>query len=192
MEERAMKSNTILMTIVLAGLLVVSSCSFKAPEVRVTGEMTALEREVLGTYRQMEEDTWMVASTRSKGDAKEVKLSPEKKQVLDAMQDQKFNKDDIEEFKKLGYIGENNTGFLDLRPVPDLESDPEKAKMVSEIVGEENQAREVIMERVIQLNEKLKNAVKDNVTYIFAQMNQENSPVGTWIQQKLGEWVKKQ
>ena len=187
-----MKSNTMLMMIVLAVLLVVSSCSFKAPEVRVTGEMTALEREVLGTYRQMEEDTWMVASTRSKASAEKVKLSPEKKKVLDAMQDQKFNKDDIEEFKKLGYVGENNMGFLDLRPTPELDNDPAKAKMVSEIVTEENQSREVIMDRVIQLNDKLKNAVKDNVTYIFAQMNQENSPVGTWIQQKLGEWVTKQ
>lgn len=187
-----MKSNAILLTVVLAGLLVFSSCSFKAPEVRVTGEMTALEHEVLGTYRQMEEDTWMVASTRSKDNVQEVKISPEKKKVLDAMQDQKFNKDDIEEFKKLGYVGENNIGFLDLRDVPELADNPEKSEMVREIVDEENRSREIIMDRVIQLNDKLKNAVKENVSYVFAQMNQENSPVGTWIQQKLGEWVKKQ
>ena len=186
-----MKSNKIFMAIGFAGLMMSLSCAFKAPEVRVTGEMTALEHEVLGTYRQMEEDTWMVASTRSKSDTKEVTLSPEKKKVLDAMQDQKFNRDDIEEFKKLGYVGENNVGLLDFRESEDLDKDPEKFKMVHDIVEEENRAREVIMSRVIQLNDKLKNAVKDNVTYVFAQMNQENSPVGTWIQKKLGEWVKK-
>lgn len=175
---------------VLIILAIFLNCSIKAPEVRVTGEKTALEREVLGTYHRMTEDTWMIASTRSEKSEKQ-EMSEEKKQVLDALQQQKFNKDDIDEFKRLGFIGENNQGFLEIRNQTTLQDDTNTFKLVHEIVKEENNDREVIMNRVVELNQNLKNAVKENIMTIFAQMYQENSPIGTWIQQKVGEWGQK-
>jgi uncharacterized protein YdbL (DUF1318 family) len=189
MEDKTMKKFTCV--ILITPVLWIAACSFKAPEVSVTGEMTALEREVLGTYRQIEEDTWMVASTRSEGKSDTRQISPEKKRVLDAMQDQKFNKDDIDEFKRKGYVGENNQGFLSIRNHEDLNEDASASEFVQKIVDEENASREIIIDRVIQLNDALKNAVKENVMTIFAQMNQENSPAGTWIQKQMGDWVKK-
>ena len=169
----------------------VLGCSIKAPEVRVTGEKTALEREVVGTYHQMEEDTWMIASTRAAQGEDEVRISPEKQRVLEALQEQKFNKDDIDEFKKKEYVGENNEGFLEIRSSEELAGDAEKMKLVQEIVREENGDREIIMGRVIELNDSLKKAVRKDVLAIFARMNQENSPEGTWIQRPEGDWVKK-
>ncbi|MBN2104464.1 DUF1318 domain-containing protein [bacterium] len=183
--------NKSILFLLMTPVLWIAACSFKAPEVSVTGEMTALEREVLGTYRQIEEDTWMVASTRSEGKSETQQISPEKKRVLEAMQDQKFNKDDIDEFKRKGYVGENNQGFLSIRDHEDLKEDASASEFVKKVVNEENSAREIIMNRVIQLNDALKNAVRENVMTIFAQMNQENSPAGTWIQEKMGDWVKK-
>jgi uncharacterized protein YdbL (DUF1318 family) len=166
-------------------------CSIKAPEVRVTGEKTALEREVIGTYHQMREDTWMIASTRAVAEDTTVTVSPEKRQVLEALREQEYNKDDIDEFKQMGYVGENNRGFLDIRPSETLDSDVKTKALVEEIVEEENQDREIIMGRVIELNESLKKAVREDVLVIFARMNQENSLPGTWIQQPDGEWIKK-
>jgi uncharacterized protein YdbL (DUF1318 family) len=167
------------------------ACSIKAPEVKVTGEKTALEKEVIGTYSQMEEDTWMVASTRSAKGQNEVNISPEKQRVLEAMQQQKFNKDDVSEFKQKGYVGENNRGLLEIRSMEGLENDSDDAKLIQEIVLEENADRKIIMERVIELNEKLKKSVQDDVLGIFAKMNQENAPVGTWVQGPDGKWAKK-
>jgi uncharacterized protein YdbL (DUF1318 family) len=172
-------------------ILVMSGCSIKAPEVRVTGEKTALEQEVVGTYHQMKEDTWMIASTRAVQSDSGVVISPEKRRVLEAIQSQKFNKDDIDEFKKLGYVGENNRGFLDVRQSDALDIDPETKKLVQDVVLEENQNREIIIERVIELNDDLKNTGRENILAVFAQMNQENSLSGTWIQRTTGEWIKK-
>lgn len=59
-------------------VLVASACSIKPPEVRLTGEKTALEKEILGTYHQMREDTWMVASTRGVEEKPQEAMSPEK------------------------------------------------------------------------------------------------------------------
>lgn len=166
-------------------------CSIKAPEVRVTGEKTALEREVIGTYHQMREDTWMIASTRAVTEDTTVIVSTEKRQVLEALREQEYNKDDIDEFKQKGYVGENNRGFLDIRPSESLDSDVQMRNLVDEIVEEENRDREIIMGRVIELNESLKKAVREDVLVIFARMNQENSLPGTWIQQPDGKWNKK-
>ncbi len=164
-----------LLIIVLLIVSGFSACSIKAPEVRVTGEKTALEREVLGTYHRMTEDTWMIASTRSES-SKQQAISDEKRRVLDALQQQKFNKDDIEEFKRQGYIGENNQGFLEIRNQTTLQDDTNTYKLVHEIVKEENKDREIIMNRVVELNQNLQDAVKENIMTIFAQMYQENSP----------------
>lgn len=183
------RMNQLLLFCILLSLT--SGCSIKAPEVRVTGEKTALEREVIGTYHQMREDTWMIASTRSTNEDTAVNVSQEKKQVLEALREQEYNKDDIDEFKQKGYVGENNLGFLDIRPSEALDSDPKMKQLVQEIVSEENQDREIIMERVIELNESLKKAVREDVLVIFARMNQENALPGTWIQQPDGEWIKK-
>jgi uncharacterized protein YdbL (DUF1318 family) len=172
-------------------LFLISGCSIKAPEVRLTGEKTALEREVIGTYHQMREDTWMIASTRTANEDTVAVVSREKRQVLEALREQEYNKDDIDEFKQKGYVGENKRGFLDIRPSEALDSDANMKQLVQEIVSEENQDREIIMGRVIELNESLKKAVRENVLVIFARMNQENSLPGTWIQQPDGEWNKK-
>ena len=172
-------------------ILLITGCSIKAPEVRVTGEKTALEREVIGTYHQMREDTWMIASTRAVNEDTTVTVSHEKKQVLEALREQEYNKDDIDEFKQKGYVGENNQGFLDIRPSETLDSDEKMKNLVEEIVEEENRDRDIIMRRVIELNESLKKAVREDVLIIFARMNQENSLPGTWIQQPDGEWIKK-
>ena len=181
-----MKRIEIILLLALIGV----SCSIKAPEVRVTGEKTALEREVIGTYQQLQEDTWMIASKRSASN-ETVTVAPEKQRVLDALQQQKFNKDDVDEFKKKGYVGENNQGILEIRESKDLKANPGTKTLVDQIVKEENASREVIMNRVVEINESLKQSVRQSILAIFAQMNQDNSPVGTWIQRQLGDWVKK-
>jgi uncharacterized protein YdbL (DUF1318 family) len=175
--------------IVFVSLLV--GCSIKAPEVRVTGERTALEQEVIGTYQRMEEDTWMIASTRAAEGEGRVKISPEKKKVLEAMQSQKFNKDDIDEFKKKGYVGENNEGLLETRPSKQLSEKQQTVKLVQEILKEENIDRMVVMERVIELNDSLEKTDRKDVLNVFARMNQDSSPKGTWIQKSDGVWIRK-
>lgn len=172
-------------------VFLLTACSIKAPEVRVTGEKTALEKEVLGTYEKMEEDTWMIASTREARGEDAVKLHPEKKNVLEALQEQKFNKDDIDEFKRKSYVGEGNQGLLEIRPSQELEKDAEKMTFVQEIIQEENKDRDIIMARVVELNDNLKKSKRMEILAIFARMNQENSPKGTWIQGQDGGWTKK-
>ena len=114
MKNRKMKLTFIILMIGLVGALVFN-CSVKAPEVNITGEKTALENQVIGTYQQIEQDVWTLTSVRSVNSTQKPKMSSEKKRVLEAVQGRKFNKDDIEEFLKNGLVGENNQGLLEIR-----------------------------------------------------------------------------
>ncbi|MCI0511669.1 YdbL family protein [candidate division KSB1 bacterium] len=172
-------------------LLAGVACSVKTPEVTVTGEKTALENQVIGTYEKIEEETWLVASVRASADRKEAKISDEKKRVLDAVQNRKFNKDEINEYKRDGSIGENNRSFLELRACEKLDQDPEYKKRVLEIIQEENRDREIIMNRVIEVNEDAAKASKEEVYTVFATMNRENAETGQWVQLPDGNWTKK-
>jgi len=168
------------------------ACSIRAPEIKITGEKTALENQVLGTYREIEEDTRMIASTRIAGERgrREV-LSIEKRRVLDAILNRRFNKDDIDEFKRDGVIGENNQGFLEIRPSDKLEKDPEYKKRVLQLVAQENRDRKIIMDRVIAVNENIREEDREKVYAVFAKMNRDSAEKGTWIQLPDGRWVRK-
>ncbi len=177
---------------VISVLVLVIGCSIKPPEVKVTGEKTALEQEIIGTYHQMREDTWMVASTRSAEGPQQAAMSTEKKKVLEALQQQEFNKDDVDEFKKKGYVGEASDGSLIVRSGENAKIAEEQSKLVQDIVQEENQCRQAVMQRVVELNDALKKAVPKDVLAVFAKMYQDNSPKGTWIQDPVGNWIKKE
>jgi uncharacterized protein YdbL (DUF1318 family) len=172
-------------------VLFVSNCSVKAPEVKVTGEKTALENQVIGTYAEIEQDAWTLASVRSTKPGQQPKMPAEKKKVFEAVQGRKFNKDDIDEFKKAEIVGENNLGLLEIRNHQKLESDPDLKNRVTKIVETENSYRQIIMDRIIVLNESAAKAGNENVSRIFAKINQDNSEAGTWVQSDDGKWIKK-
>jgi len=118
-------------------------------------------------------------------------MSPEKNQVLEAMRTQKFNEDDVNELKEKRYIGENNRGFLEIRDQDQLQHQQETYRFIQTIVNEENQSREVIMNRVIEVNNTLKDKNREDILSVFAKMYQENSADGTWIQTPNGNWIQK-
>jgi len=188
-----MSPKKILLTGLIFGMVVflVSQCSVKAPEVKVTGEKTALENQVIGTYQQIEQDAWTLASVRAATPGQQPKMSPEKKKVFEAVQGRKFNKDDIDEFKQAGIVGENNQGLLEIRDMKKLASDPDLKARVTKIVATENAYRKIIMDRIVVLNESAAKAGSENVARIFARINQDNSQPGTWIQTDDGKWVRK-
>lgn len=172
--------------------IVLLDCSVHTPEVKITGEKTALENQILGTYNQVKEDVWMIASVRSTNPDSQITVSEDKRAVLTAIQNREFNKDDIDEFKRSGVVGENLRGLLEIRPNEQFENDPQYRKLVEEIVSEENQDRATIMHRIIDINPSLQQADQAKVENVFAKLNRESASPGEWIQLPDGQWFKKE
>lgn len=168
------------------------------PEVQVTlvDTRTALENQVLGSYKELNREFVMIASVRSvdeKGMAEDrlKGMSASQREAVKAMQAREFNRDDVDNFKKNGCVGENNTGLLEILLCDRAKEDAKYEKLLSDVVKEENDSRTVIMKRVIIMNEGLKEEDFPKIQKVFARMNQDAAKTGELIQKEDGSWIKK-
>jgi len=175
-------------------LVLLTGCSGPLVGVTVIDERTSLENQVLGTYQELNQQVMLLASVRyidPKGKLKQTQeLPPGKKNVVRALQRVSFNKDDLNRYKSLGIIGENNKGGITL-----LES--EKVELsgrafVDNLIKEENEDRLIIMSRIIETNETLSSTDVPRVQKMFASLNRDKALKGERIQLDSGKWVQKE
>jgi hypothetical protein len=127
----------------VVALLLMPSCAIK-----VAGSVakpTALERQLLGDYEELDEDLAHASSMR--GD-----LSPGasgyeaiKAEALHQRAMQRFNEDDLVELKKEQCIAERLDATVVKRPCALADKDPGTQKRLSRVVDEENRARAAIL-----------------------------------------------
>lgn len=180
-----------LSTLLLAATLL--GCSGPLLEITLVDQRTALENQVLGSYTQLNQDVMLLSSVRgidSKGQLiKRQPLPATRERVVRAMQRAAFNKDDLEQYKQMGILGENNQGGVTLLASDKLQAD--SRPFVENLLTEENADRETVMLRIIETDENLSLADLPRVRKIFAAMNRDKAPTGTLIQTEDGKWQQK-
>ena len=170
--------------------IIIAGCAVHTPEVTFTGERTALEKQILGSYRMIEEDTWELSSVR--GAARDSRIVPaDRIEAIEAVASRRFNADDIEDFKLDEVVGENARGFLSLRQTSKLLEDAEYQALVGRIVSEENRDRQTIIQHLMERDRKREADDSLAVYQIFARMVMDVSPAGTWIQKADSSWTRK-
>jgi uncharacterized protein YdbL (DUF1318 family) len=183
--------NRIIPTLLLALL---AGCGGPLVGVTVVDERTALENQVLGTYQELNQQVMLVASVRyidPKGKLKQTQeLPPGKKDVVRALQRVSFNKDDLNRYKSLGVIGENNEGGITLLEPEKVE--PANQAFVDNLIKEENEDRDAIMNRIIETNETLSSTDLPRVHKMFAALNRDKALKGERIQLDSGKWIQKE
>ncbi len=180
----------IMMTLLPAFL---TACSGPLVGVTVVDERTALENQVLGTYQELNQQVMLVASVRyidPKGKLKQTQeLPPGKKDVVRALQRVSFNKDDLNRYKSLGIIGENNEGGITLLEPEKVQ--PDDRAFVENLIKEENEDRLAIMSRIVETNETLTPSELPRVHKMFAALNRDKALKGERIQLDNGTWTQK-
>ncbi|MDT3778537.1 DUF1318 domain-containing protein [Nitrospira sp. MA-1] len=174
-------------------LALLTACSGPLVGVTVVDERTALENQVLGTYQELNQQVMLVASVRyidPKGKLKQTQeLPPGKKDVVRALQRVSFNKDDLNRYKSLGIIGENNEGGVTLLEPEKVQ--PDDRAFVENLINEENEDRLAIMSRIIETNETLTPSELPRVHKMFAALNRDKALKGERIQLDNGTWTQK-
>jgi hypothetical protein len=180
---------------VLAVALVLPACAFNF---ELTSQRTALENQIMGTYKELDDDAVLVAKAKAisgeeaEGAGFSAVAAPG--QVASAQQNQEFNKDDIEDLKAAQILGEDNNGRLVILPEGVgliAQAKPNQLKLATLLVVEENRDREIAWQR--QLSEADDPALKD-VTEIkdeFSKNVRSTAASGHWIQNKDGMWEQK-
>ena len=185
-----------LFPLLLIGLIlfIATACGGPLVGVTVVDERTALENQVLGTYQELNQQVMLVASVRyidPQGKLKHTQeLPPGKKDVVRALQRVSFNKDDLNRYKSLGMIGENNEGGITLLSPEQI--DPADREFVDNLLQEENEDRLAIMKRIIDTNETLSPKDLLRVHKMFAALNRDKALNGERIQLDNGTWISKE
>jgi hypothetical protein len=185
----------------IAALLLLGGCTLAKVDVKVVSERTSLENQVLGTYNSLSEDLLLVASVRGVTPGGKVSAAPprsqEQQDATRALETVAFHADDLENFKRLGWAGENREGLITPFPreipkslPPDLQSFATlyNEEEFRQVIAEVNQAREVLMGRVVQTNENFTAKDLPAIRKVFAKINRQNSAPGTRVQADDGSW----
>ena len=176
--------NESLVAVMLAGAALAGCVSVKPV---VLDQKTQLENQMLGTFKRLEEDLILASSVR--GGRAEAKISPLRREALEAMMTREFNRDDIEELKTRHVVGEGNDGMLAIREAP---GEAAQAARVKQLVKEENAARLVLINRVIQESRELDAQDLPLVRRMFYRLNLQTARPGDQVQQAAGKWVEVQ
>ncbi|MFZ4857134.1 MAG: DUF1318 domain-containing protein [Desulfuromonadaceae bacterium] len=187
---------------VLCLALFISGCTLAKVDVNVVSERTSLENQVLGTYNSLSQDMLLVASVRGVSPSGKIdappRHTPEQLDATRALETTAFHADDVETFKKFGWIGENNEGLLTsfTRETPKVTSEELKSFAATyseaefqQVVKEVNQSRETLMMRVVQTNENFTLKDLPAIRTVFAKINRQNSAPGAKVQEADGRWV---
>jgi len=173
-------------------IAVFTGCSLRIPDITIRNESTTLEKQLIGTYQKIEDEPQMVVSSDIKLPEKRIDDSKNVPPVLDAIRNRRLNQEKIDEFKQLEIIGEQNRGFLEIINPDKIRGDQELFNLVTLAVEEENKYREIILSRVLSMNENINETTKKKIESIYAKINKDNSAPGTWIQFVDGSWIKKE
>lgn len=181
--------------LLLLGFVAAGCKNLATVKVDVIDERTQLENQILGDYETLSEDFALVASVRAVDESGSVKPPPPtskgKQRALAAMRTREFHRDDVDEFKKIGLIGERNDGLLELFSSDKIKTDQQYAAFVRQVIKEENDARLVLMNRVIEMNPGMKPKDLPAVQKVMAVRNRERAKGGHKIQLYSGEWITK-
>lgn len=163
-----------------------TACTFNF---EVVTPRTALENQIMGSYKELEDDLILVSSVRAGAKQAKTEMVPGKRRALDARENQEFNRDDIDELKDKQIIGETSGGTVAL--LPKAEGDGKDLRLAQLLVVEENRDREDVWRRIIEANENLSAKDLPEVRKTYAKLQRDSAKAGQWVQDEGGNWTKK-
>ncbi len=180
-------------------ITVLSSCSsfigIVPPKIHITGEKTVIERQIIGEYKELEKDAWVISSIRTtvhrtQGSSTAAASDPE---LFKAMKIREFHYDKIRSYKDEGALGESNTGYVSYIKINKYENSASEKNVLLKVIEEENNARRSIFTKAVQ-NVKNDKPDEDTITglgKIFADDQADSALKNDWIQNKNGQWQRK-
>lgn len=188
-----------LLTFSLPGVILNGCARFSIREINFYDEKTALENQILGTYREIETEPWLTTSIRSYGDKdadRSVDAAPPflDEKVLFAFRERAMLADDLDILKRSGTVGESLRGQLILlKACPDAEVNETARRLpiisCDELLRRENDARTIIAMELSARNHQISPISPEETLRILRTFFIKESPEGTMIETNQSEWL---
>ena len=169
------------------------SCLIIAPPaINMTGPKTVIERQIIGDYKELNENSWMVSSVKtfsSEGTSSDKADT----QLLAAFADRNKIADNVALYKKEGVLGEANTGYVAYISSNAYENNVSKKAALTDIIKKENTARGTIFKRTLFLSKNVEPTQSEIDAFgkSFAEEQVAKASKGEMVQDKSGAWKKK-
>ncbi|TAL39596.1 MAG: DUF1318 domain-containing protein [Spirochaetes bacterium] len=183
--------------IAAAGCSSMPSClEISPPDIHLTGEKTVIERQIVGEYRELEKDAWIVSSVRTsitKTKGTPMATAGGDEELFKALKIREFNEEKLRIFKDEGAVGETNAGVAAYIPTQKYEGNQGLKNALMKVLEDENRARASIFERSLAKSGTEKPAPDQVAAFAkkFAEEQYALAKKNDWIQDKIGQWVKK-
>jgi uncharacterized protein YdbL (DUF1318 family) len=168
-------------------------CAIVAPEVKLTGEKTIIENQIIGEYKEIEPDAWAVSTMKTYTAKQKTSVVSADPVFMGAMKMRELNEDAVRRFKNDEAAGEASSGYMAYRAQQKYETDKDLKKIIMNVINDENKARKTIFERSIILSgkEKPSDAEIAALAKRFADDERSRAQKNDWIQGNDGQWQRK-
>ncbi len=147
------------------------------------GQKTSLERQLMGEFEPLSEEELLISSVRSAGQPSYAQSNLQSR-ALAARQRQLFNRDDIDELKRGGCLGEAKEALLVPRSCTNL-------ALATTLLTQENQDRNTIIDWIVQNDAALTQAHRPQVVELYRRLVAQRARPGDWLQNEGGAWKQK-
>jgi uncharacterized protein YdbL (DUF1318 family) len=172
--------------LLLAGLLL-SSC-ITVTTVNI-GTKTSLERQLAGDLEPLSDEQLLVSSMRAQAQLAQGSLADLQARALAARRRQLFNRDDINEAKQQGCMGESKDAELVARPCA-ATREASTAARYNELVVQEKEDRGAVIDWAIAADSALTPADRPEVVRVYRRLLLEAARPGDFTQADQGDWVR--
>jgi hypothetical protein len=175
--------------------MTITACTIVPPKISLTGEKTVIERQIIGDYRELESDAWVISSVKTPPREKGIQvISGTDPELMGAIKIRQFHSEKIARYKAQGAIGEAGTGLLAYRPVDLYESKKNEKDVLLTVIRNENEARLTIFRRSLYLRGNKESTEEDVSQFgrtVFAGEQRNAALKGEWIQDAGEKWIQK-
>ena len=188
---------------IAAGVCLLAGCASKGrlpscieiapPDIHLTGEKTVIESQIVGDYREIEKNAWIISSVKTNVVAPGTIAKSSDPVLFREMSLRDSIKDDVRKHKDSGALGEDRNGLLSYRQTRRYEDDPGMKSKLSSLMDKENRARSAIFRRVLELS-GIRNPSEEQVRSMgrhFAGEQRAMAKRNDWVQEDSGKWVQK-
>lgn len=152
------------------------------------GQKTTLERQLMGEMEALSDAELLAISVRAGRNLAPGSMDDLQAQALAARRRMLFNRDDIDELKAEGCLGEALEARLVVRPC----SADDRTRQRAELVARETQEdRSAVITWLIAADPVLTPADRGQVAAILRQIELEAARAGHWIQNDAGDWTRR-
>jgi hypothetical protein len=174
-----------LTALLVAGLA--AGCTITTRPVNI-GTKTALERQLMGELEPLSDEQLLAASVRAPSKDPEVAgLDNTQAYAMAARRRQVFNRDELDELKARGCLGEAKNATVTAR---DCDAPAEDKSRRERLLGEENADREAILDWVASTDATFAGKGREQLVDMYHRLLAERAHAGDWVEGP-GGWAKK-